>query len=130
MNIPEGLFYTKSHEWVRREGDVAIMGITDFAQSSLGDIVFVDLPEVGRSLVAGSSFASVDSVKTSEEIMAPLSGEVTAVNEALREGPETMNADPYDKGWIITFRPSDPAEYKALMPAAQYVAYVSELASH
>jgi glycine cleavage system H protein len=130
MNIPEGLFYTKDHEWVRREGDVATMGITDFAQSELGDIVFVELPGIGAMLEAGREFGTVESVKAVSEVFAPLSGEVTAVNEALRDAPETVNGDPYRDGWIIKFRPSNPSEFDSLMPAAIYASYVAESAKH
>ena len=129
MNIPEGLVYTKDHEWVRREGAVATMGITDFAQSELGDIVFVELPEVGAKVEAGRELGTVESVKAVSEVFAPVSGEVTAVNEALRDGPETVNGDPYQKGWIIKIRASNPAEFDSLMPAAAYASF-AEAAKH
>lgn len=109
-NIPADLKYTKTHEWVRVEGDVATIGITDFAQSELGDIVFVELPNVGRSLSAGDTFGSIESVKTVGDVYAPVSGEVLEANEALAAQSELVNSDPYGKGYLVKIRLSgDPA---------------------
>ncbi len=104
MNVPNDLQYTKSHEWVRLEGDVATVGITDHAQSELGDIVFVELPTVGRMLRSGETFGSVESVKTVSDIYAPVAGEVVEVNAALGSQSELMNSDPYGGGWLIKVR--------------------------
>jgi len=120
MKVPETLQYTKDHEWIRREGDLAVVGITDFAQSELGDIVFVELPQKGAALTAGKEFGTVESVKAVSEVFAPLTGEVVAVNEALGDAPETVNNDPYDGGWILKMRPSKPDELAGLMTAADY----------
>ena len=120
MKVPETLQYTKDHEWIRREGDLAVVGITDFAQSELGDIVFVELPQKGAALSAGKEFGTVESVKAVSEVFAPLTGEVVAVNEALGDAPETVNNDPYDGGWILKMRPSKPDELAGLMTAADY----------
>jgi len=120
MKVPDGLQYTKDHEWVRREGDLVVVGITDFAQSELGDIVFVELPKKGASLSAGKEFGTVESVKAVSEVFAPLSGEVVAVNEALGDAPETVNNDPYDGGWILKIRPSKPDELGELLTPQAY----------
>ena len=120
MNVPLDLKYTKSHEWVRVEGDTATIGITDHAQSELGDIVFVDLPTVGRVLRAEESFASVESVKTVSDIYAPVSGEVVAVNDSLGAQSELMNADPYGSGWLIKLKMSDTAQANALLDSDGY----------
>ena len=107
--VPPDLKYTKSHEWVRQDGDLATIGITDFAQSELGDIVYVDLPSPGRMVKAGESFGSVESVKTVSDIYAPISGEVTEVNASLGAQSELVNTDPYGKGWMVKLRVSDGA---------------------
>ena len=120
MKVPDGLLYTKDHEWVRREGDLAVVGITDFAQSELGDIVFVELPALGAALQAGKEFGTVESVKAVSEVFSPLSGEVAAVNEALGDSPEVVNTDPYAGGWILKIRPSQPDEFAALMTPEAY----------
>lgn len=120
MKVPDGLQYTKDHEWVRREGDLVVVGITDFAQSELGDIVFVELPQKGATLSAGKEFGTVESVKAVSEVFAPLSGEVVAVNDALGDAPETVNNDPYEGGWILKIRPSNPDELGTLMSAGDY----------
>jgi len=130
MNHPEGLYYTKDHEWIRREGDVATMGITDYAQSELGDIVYVDVPGSGTELRAGTEFGSVESVKTVSDLFAPVSGEVIETNMSLAEAPQSVNEDPYGKGWILKMRPSNPADFEALMSATQYAAYLQEGAKH
>lgn len=121
MNVPGDLKYTKSHEWVRVEGDIATIGITDHAQSELGDIVFVELPPVGRKLAAEESFGSVESVKTVSDVYAPISGEVTEVNPLLASQSEVMNSDPYGDGWLIKMRVSgtdgllDAEAYKSIV---------------
>lgn len=117
MNIPEELQYTRSHEWVRREGDVATLGITEPAQDELGDVVFVDLPEEGATFAAGESFGSVESVKAVSDLYTPVGGEVVKVNSALEDGPEKVNEDPYGEGWIVRLRVSEEGE---LLSAADY----------
>lgn len=129
MNTPKDLMYTKDHEWVRREGPTATIGITDFAQSELGDIVFVELPEAGASLEAGREFGTVESVKAVSEVYAPISGVVTEVNGALRDSPQLVNEDPYAAGWILKVRPSRPEEIEALMSADAYARFVQDGAS-
>jgi len=121
MPVPEDLQYTKSHEWVRVEGDTATVGITDHAQDELGDVVFVELPEVGVTLDAGDSFGAVESVKAVSDLYAPVGGEVTEVNSALEDSPEKINEDPYGEGWILKLRTSaeadllSPADYEKLL---------------
>jgi glycine cleavage system H protein len=119
-NVPADLKYTNSHEWVRVEGDVATIGITDYAQSELGDIVYVDLPTQGRVLNAGDSFGSVESVKTVSDAYAPVSGEVVEVNESLGAQSELLNSDPYGKGWMVKIRLSDPSQTGSLLDAQSY----------
>jgi glycine cleavage system H protein len=123
-NTPADLKYTKSHEWVRLEGDVATIGITDFAQSELGDVVYVDLPNVGRVLAAGDSFGSVESVKTVSDVYAPIGGEVIEANEALGAQSELINTDPYGKGFMIKVRVADASQVAGLLDAAGYAAIV------
>jgi glycine cleavage system H protein len=124
VKVPPDLKYTKSHEWVRIEGDVATIGITDHAQSELGDIVFVDLPETGRTLRAEESFGTVESVKTVSDLYAPLAGEVIETNAALGAQSELVNADPFGGGWMIKLRLSDPANVD-LLDAAAYESLIS-----
>src|SRR4051812_12036666 len=119
-NVPADLKYTKSHEWVRVDGDVATIGITDFAQSELGDIVYVDLPTPGRVLNSGDSFGSVESVKTVSDAYAPVSGEVVEVNQALGAQSELLNSDPYGKGWMVKIRLSDPSQADSLLDSSAY----------
>ncbi|MBL8048838.1 MAG: glycine cleavage system protein GcvH [Chthonomonas sp.] len=119
-SVPADLKYTKSHEWVRVEGDVATIGITDHAQSELGDVVFVELPSAGRSLSAGDTFGSVESVKTVSDVYAPIGGEVTEANETLGAQSELVNTDPYGQGWLIKVKVSDASQLDALMDAAAY----------
>lgn len=119
-NTPDELKYAKTHEWTRLEGDIATVGITDHAQSELGDVVYVDLPSVGRVLKAGDSFGSVESVKTVSDVYAPVGGEVVEVNEALSSQSELVNEDPYGKGFMIKIRVENPAELDALLSAADY----------
>ncbi len=120
MKIPEELKYTKSHEWARLEGDLVVVGITDFAQDALGDVVFVELPELGRQVAAGEAVAVVESVKTASDIYAPVAGEVVAVNEALVDAPERVNEDPYGEGWMFKIKPADPAALEGLLDASGY----------
>ena len=126
MSVPPELRYTKEHEWLRLEGDEATVGITAYATEQLGDIVFVELPEVGRSLDQFATFGVVESVKAVSDLYAPISGEVVAVNEALADRPELVNEDPYGAGWLIRVRPRNPAEVAALLDAAAYEQLVSE----
>jgi len=121
-NTPSDLKYAKTHEWLRLQGDVATIGITDHAQSELGDVVYVDLPSVGRVLKAGDSFGSVESVKTVSDVYAPIGGEVVEVNPALGSQSELVNEDPYGKGYMIKIRVENPAEADALFSADQYTA--------
>jgi glycine cleavage system H protein len=119
MSYPGELRYTKDHEWIRPAGDVAEVGITDFAQEQLGDVVYVDLPEVGRAVTAGESFGSIESVKAVSELFAPVSGEVIAVNEALKDHPEVVNKEPHST-WMIKVRMSNPGDAASLLDSAQY----------
>lgn len=121
MNYPSELKYTKSHEWVRLEGDVAVVGITDFAQDALGDVVFVDLPQVGKAVEAGSAVAVVESVKTASDIYAPVAGEILEVNSALSDKPELINQAPYGEGWLFKMK-INPADLNGLFSAAEYQA--------
>jgi glycine cleavage system H protein len=123
---PEDLRYTKDHEWAQTKGELARIGVTDYAQAQLGDVVFVELPAVGRILKAGESFGTVESVKAVSDLYAPLSGEVVEINEALAKTPETINQDPHDQAWMIAVRPSDPKELDALMSATQYQEYLGQ----
>lgn len=120
MNVPSELKYTKTHEWVRVEGDLATIGITDFAQSELGDIVFVDVPTPGRVLGQGDSLGSVESVKTVSDAYAPVSGEVVEVNPALGAQSELLNSDPYGEGWIVKLRMSDSSQADDLLDPEAY----------
>jgi len=126
MSLPTDLLYSEEHEWVRREGSDARIGITDFAQSELGDIVFVELPEVGDTIEAGEPFGSVESVKTVSELYAPISGTVVEVNEDLEDNPEYVNESPYEQAWMIVVEPSDDGELDGLLSAEQYNAHISE----
>ena len=121
LNLPEDVRYTKDHEWARKNGDNVTIGITDFAQDQLGDIVFVELPETGDSFGAGDEFGTVESVKAVSELYMPLAGEVVAVNTDLEDAPELVNNAPYDKGWMLEVKPSDPGELDQLMDRAAYV---------
>jgi glycine cleavage system H protein len=124
LPIPEDCRYADSHEYARSEGDQVRVGISAFAVDQLGDIVFVDLPEVGASISQGSSFGSVESVKAVEELLAPLGGVVVARNEAVLASPEELQSDPYGEGWLLLVEPADPAELEGLMDAAAYAAAV------
>ena len=120
MHIPEELKYTKDHEWARIDGDVATIGITDYAQSELGDIVYVELPEVGFETKQMESFGTIEAVKAVSDLFAPLSGEVVEVNNNLADQPEIMNKDPYGDGWIIKIRVSNKSELDGLLDKAKY----------
>lgn len=120
MTIPQDLKYTSEHEWVRLEGDIAYVGITDYAQEQLGDIVFVDIPSVGETLDAGEVFGTIEVVKTVSDLFAPISGEILEQNEALEENPELVNKDPYGKGWLIKVRPTAIDEMNNLLDASAY----------
>jgi glycine cleavage system H protein len=120
MNIPEELRYSAEHEWVRLTGTVARVGITDFAQDSLGDVVFVQLPDVGLDAVAGASVSEIESTKSVSDVYVPLSGVVSAVNDALTEQPELVNQDPYGEGWMFEMEVGDTSEVDALLDAAAY----------
>jgi glycine cleavage system H protein len=122
MNIPGELKYTNEHEWVRMEGDIAYIGITDYAQEQLGDIVFVDIPSVGESLEAGEVFGTIEVVKTVSDLFLPVSGEVLEQNEELESNPELVNNDPYGKGWLIKVKPNDTADLDGLLDAEGYKA--------
>jgi glycine cleavage system H protein len=119
--------YTEEHEWIRLDGDTAIVGITEFAQFKLGDVVFVELPEIGKSFAAGDEAAVVESVKAASEVYAPASGEVVAVNDALADAPATVNEDAEGKGWFLKLKLADPAELEKLMTAQQYKDFVATL---
>ena len=124
MNIPQDLRYSKEHEWVRVDGTTARVGITDFAQDSLGDVVFVQLPDVGLEVVAGASAAEIESTKSVSDVYVPVSGEVSAVNSALDDTPELVNSDPYGDGWILELTLVEPSELDTLMDADAYRALV------
>ena len=124
MNCPENLKYTADHEWIKVEGDTALVGITDYAQKELGDIVFVDVTSEGETLSAGEVFGNIEAVKTVSELLLPAAGEVLELNPALADNPALVNSDPYGEGWIIKVKLSDPAEVNALMDAAAYKAQI------
>lgn len=124
MNIPSNLRYTKDHEWIRVEGNEAFVGITDYAQSELGEIVFVDINTQGETIGQDETFGSIEAVKTVSDLNMPVSGEVLEVNEAINDQPELVNNDPYGKGWMIKIRVADPAELDTLLDAAGYQALI------
>ena len=124
MNVPAELRYSSDHEWVRRAGNVVTIGITEYAQDSLGDIVFVEAPDAGRTVSAGESFTEVESTKSVSDIYAPVSGTVVAVNTDLDSKPETLNSDPYGAGWICEIEMSNPADVEALLDAVGYQALI------
>jgi glycine cleavage system H protein len=125
-NIPTDLRYTKDDEWIRVDGDVGTIGITDYAQDALSDIVYVELPSAGEKFQEGDTFGVVESVKAASDLYIPLSGEVVAVNEDLPDAPETLNSDPYGEGWLIQVKISDAGELDSLMDSAAYSAYCDE----
>jgi glycine cleavage system H protein len=124
-NVPEDLHYSKDHEWLRVEGDVAVIGITDYAQNSLGDVVYVELPKPGEKFEAHESFGSVESVKAVSEIFTPVSGEIVEVNESLQDEPEKVNTDPYGSAWMIRMRMNNPGEIDSLLSAIEYEEFTS-----
>jgi len=126
MNVPSELRYSREHEWVRVDGNVARIGITDFAQESLGDVVFVQLPEAGLDVVAGASAAEIESTKSVSDVYVPVSGVVQTVNDALVGAPELVNQDPYGEGWILEVALSDPTEIDALLDAVAYRELIGE----
>lgn len=126
MNIPENLKYTNEHEWIRVEGDVAYVGITDYAQEQLGDIVFVDIQAEGETLEAGEAFGTIEVVKTISDLFMPVAGEVLEQNETLADQPELVNKDPYGEGWIIKVKPAADADFDSLLDAEAYKAIINE----
>ncbi|HLF24803.1 MAG TPA: glycine cleavage system protein GcvH [Anaerolineae bacterium] len=126
MNIPADLKYTQGDEWIRVEGDEGVIGISDYAQDHLSDIVYVELPEVGRGVKAGESLGTIESVKAAADINTPVSGAVSAVNESLPDSPELVNQDPYGQAWMVRLKLSDPKELDNLMDAAAYQKYCEE----
>jgi glycine cleavage system H protein len=126
MKFPPELKYTREHEWMRAEGNIAVVGITDHAQDALGDVVFVELPQAGATVKARGTFGVVESVKAVSDLYAPVSGKVVAVNTSLPDNPDTVNKDPYGAGWMIKIEMADPKETAALKSAADYEKYVQE----
>ena len=126
-NVPEGLFYSKDHEWLRVEGETGTVGITDHAQNSLGDVVYVELPKAGETFAAHDTFGSVESVKAVSELFLPVAGEITEVNESLTDEPEKVNTDPYGDGWMLRVKLSNRGEVDSLLSAAEYEDYIGSL---
>ncbi len=126
-NVPDNLFYTKEHEWVRMEGNLGTVGITDYAQNSLGDITFVELPEVGGIFKQNSVFISIESVKAASDIYIPLSGKVVKVNDILSASPEKINQSPYSEGWLVQIEITDENEKSNLMSSSDYCQYLEQL---
>lgn len=126
MNFPTNVKYTNEHEWVRIEGDEAYVGITDYAQSQLGDIIFVDIPTEGETLEKGETFGSIEVVKTVSDLFLPIGGEILEVNHALEENPELVNKDPYGEGWIVKIKPTDASEADDLLDAEAYKQLINE----
>jgi glycine cleavage system H protein len=120
MNFPDNLRYTKDHEWIRLEGDIAVIGITDFAQKELGDIVYVEIETIGKSLAAETIFGTVEAVKTVSDLYLPVAGTITESNPALAASPELVNTDPYNEGWMIKMKVDNPKDVQSLMDAAAY----------
>ena len=118
--------YAETHDWARQEGDVVVCGISDYAQHALSDVVFVELPDVGKSIKQGDVYSTVESVKAAEDVYAPVSGEIVAVNEALEETPELINDDPFGAAWLVKIKASNPAELEALMDSTAYEAFLAE----
>ena len=126
MNIPKELKYSSDHEWVKADGDVVYIGVSDFAQSQLGDVVFVEIPDEGREIKAGETFSVIESVKAVSDIIAPVSGKIVKVNDALGDTPELINQDPYGDAWIVAVELSDPSEVDALLDADAYEKLTAE----
>jgi len=120
LNIPENLKYTKDHEWVKLDGDTVLIGITDFAQGELGDIIFVEFPSIGQTLKKDDPFGTIEAVKTVADLFAPISGEVLEINDELEDTPETINTDPYENGWLVKISISDKSEIDSLMSLDEY----------
>jgi len=125
MSVPNHLLYTKDHEWVEFKEEYAIVGITDYAQSQLGDVIFVEFPEIGEDLHSGSSFGEVEAVKTVSDLFAPISGKVLSVNKEIEDTPDLVNSDPYKKGWLIKISPSKYEEKDDLMNFEEYKSFIS-----
>ena len=125
MSVPENLKYTKEHEWVRTEGDVFVIGITHHAQDQLGDVVFVELPEVGDTITIDDSFGTVESVKAVSDLFAPMAGEVVEINANLEDTPEVVNSDPYEAGWMIKVKTDDASQLDAMLSSADYTALIA-----
>jgi glycine cleavage system H protein len=126
VNVPADLKYTQEHEWAKKEGDNVRVGITEFAQSELGDVVFVELPKVGAKVSQRQSFGVVESVKAVSDLFAPISGQVVEINAALAKSPETVNQDPYGQGWMIVIKPANAGEWDQLLTSAQYEALIAQ----
>jgi glycine cleavage system H protein len=124
--IPEDLRYSSDHEWVKVEGKQAIIGITDYAQSELGDIVYLELPDVGTEVVVEEELTEIESTKTTSPVLAPISGQIIEVNDELKDAPQLMNEDPYGKGWIVTLKITNPDDLDALMSAKEYEEFIHE----
>ncbi|MCS7051232.1 MAG: glycine cleavage system protein GcvH [Thermomicrobium sp.] len=129
VEVRDGLRYTRTHEWVRVEGDIAVVGVTDFAQSELGDITYLELPEPGTSVTAGESMGVIESVKAASDIYAPVTGEVVEANKPVVNAPELVNKSPYDEAWFVKIKLADPSEVDRLMDAEAYRAYLAETAA-
>ena len=127
LNFPEEIRYTEDHEWVKLEGDIAKIGISDYAQEQLGDIVFVELPQVGDKFTQGAEFGTVESVKAVSELYIPISGEITTVNKALEDSPDLVNIQPYHEGWMVEVKPGDLSELDALMTKTDYLKKLKEI---
>jgi len=126
MNFPADLKYTNDHEWVRVEGNLAIIGITEHAQSELGDIVYVDIPEDNSDLAAGDTFGTIEAVKTVADLLSPVSGKIVEINNSLNDAPEVVNNDPYNAGWLVKFEMSNPSELDSLMDVDAYKALIGQ----
>ncbi len=126
VEIPEVLKYTKEHEWARVEDDIVIIGITDYAQDALGEIVYIELPSEGDEITRGEPFGAVESTKSVSDLYAPISGEVVEVNEALLDSPEAINEDPYGEGWMVKVKPYDPSELDDLMDSDEYTEFIEK----
>lgn len=126
MNYPDNLKYTKEHEWLRVEDGIAVVGITDYAQSELGDIVYIEFPEKGKTFSQNDSIGTIEAVKTVADLYAPVSGEIVEVNNELSDSPELVNQDPYQKGWMLKIKLSDPSEVDTLMDSAAYKEHTAE----
>ena len=125
MLVPNHLLYTKDHEWVEFKEEYALVGITDYAQSQLGDVIFVEFPEIGEDLISGSSFGEVEAVKTVSDLFAPISGKVLSINEEIEDTPDLVNSDPYKKGWLIKISPSNYEEKDGLMNFEEYKSFIN-----